>query len=597
MMNKEEVKKAINELVSLGEKYRGKYNRNLRLYEYTRNANIDDIKDGSTIGYYYRGYEETSSDVQQNIIKSCIDTLVSKIAAQKVRPFFNSVHGSFRDFQICKQAQQYFDLLYDMQNVGGTVDMVFRDCCIFSKGVVWADELEKKIKRALPFNIYTRPSEESYGKLTRVYYKQKNLPLTLLNEKYLKKINREEITTEYVDVGWYYDIVNHTKAVYIQQNNQVFVEEYDRPVLPFVFIHYSCPVLGSDATSIVDLLYGIQIEIDTILQKITEASRLNPALTFFVPEGSQVKASQLNNRIGNIVTYRPTPTMTASPVTTATPAFIDDQYIQLLDNLKTTAYELTGISKLSAQSAKPVGIDSGLGLRTITNIESERFQTQFNQVIQMYVDIARTCIEVFDPKDDILPENQKRVNLKWGDIVKEYENMSIQYSGADALSKDPATKLQQLQVLAQSGVIPPERIAQLMEIPDLESGYSMANNSINAVMSVIDDCIMKNEFNVPDYIPMDLLKKEILNTCLSLRASDYEKNAEDIAKLIQLYQNVIDKSTNAQEELAEMQAEQQAEMTAQLPPPQPVDNGALNQSGGNEQVELATPQITTEEGA
>ena len=588
-MTEEEVKKAINELVSLGEKYRGKYNRNLRLYEYTRNCNIDDIKDGSTIGYYYRGYEETSSDVQQNIIKSCIDTLVSKIAAQKVRPFFNSVHGSFRDFQVCRQAQQYFDLLYDMQAVGQKVDMVFRDSCIFSKGVIWTDELDKQIKRALPFNVYTRPSEESYGKLTRVYYKQKNMPLTLLHEKYRKKL--KGITTEYVDVGWYYDIVNHIKAVYIQQNNQLFIEPYDRPVLPFVFIHYSCPVIGSDATSIVDLLYGIQIEIDTILQKITEASRLNPALTFFVPEGSQIKAGQLNNRVGNIVTYRPTPTMTSSPVTTATPAFIDDQYLQLLDNLKTTAYELTGISKLSAQSAKPVGIDSGLGLRTITNIESERFQTQFNQVIQMYVDIARTCIEVFDPNDDILPADQKRVNLKWKDIVNEYENMSIQYSGADALSKDPATKLQQLQVLAQSGVIPPERIAQLMEIPDLENGYSMANNSINAVMSVIDDCIMKDVYDVPDYISTELLKKEILNTCLSLRASDYEKNIEDIAKLIQLYQNIIDKEKDAQETMEQMQAEN-------MPQQMPVDPTAL-QSGGEQpqQVQLATPQITNEQGA
>ena len=588
MMKEEEVKKAINELVSLGEKYRGKFNRNLRLYEYTRNCNIDDIKDGSTIGYYYRGYEETSSDVQQNIIKSCIDTLVSKIAAQKVRPFFNSVHGSFRDFQICKQAQQYFDLLYDMQNVGQTVDMTFRDCCIFSKGVIWCDELEKKIKRALPFNIYTRPSEESYGKLTRVYYKQKQLPLTLLNEKYKSKL--KGINVEYVDVGWYYDIVNHVKAVYIQQNNQLFIEPYDRPELPFVFIHYSCPVLGSDATSIVDLLYGIQIEIDTILQKITEASRLNPALTFFVPEGSQVKVSQLNNRVGNVVTYRPTPNMTGSPVTSATPAFIDDQYLQLLDNLKTTAYELTGISKLSAQSAKPVGIDSGLGLRTITNIESERFQTQFNQVIRMYVDIARCCIEVFDPNDDILPENQKRVNLKWKDIVAEYENMSIQYSGADALSKDPATKLQQLQVLAQSGVIPTEKIAQLMEIPDLESGYSMANNSMNAVMSVIDDCIMKDKYDIPDYVPLPLLQRETLNTCMSLRASDYEKNAEDIAKLIQLYQNIMDKMNNAQETMADIQEEQNM---AQMPP---VNPEALAQQGGQEQVKLATPQITTEEG-
>lgn len=588
MLNENEVKKAINELVSLGEKYRGKFNRNLRLYEYTRNCNIDDIKDGSTIGYYYRGYEETSSDVQQNIIKSCIDTLVSKVAAQKVRPFFNTVHGTYRDFQIVKQAQQYFDLLYEMQNVGEKCDMVFRDCCIFSKGVMWCDELEKQIKRALPFNIYTRPSEESYGKLTRIYYKQKQLPLTLLNEKYRKKL--KNIDLEYVDVGWYYDIQNHTKAVYIQQNNQVFVEPYDRPSLPFVFIHYSNPVLGSDATSIVDLLYGIQIEIDTILQKIAEASRLNPALTFFVPEGSQVKVSQLNNRVGNVVTYRPTPTMTGSPVTSATPAFIDDQYIQLLDNLKTTAYELTGISKLSAQSAKPVGIDSGLGLRTITNIESERFQVQFNAVIRMYVDIARCCIEVFDPKEDILPKDQKRINLKWGDIVKEYENMSIQYSGADALSKDPATKLQQLQVLAQAGVISQTRIAQLLEIPDLESGYSFANNSLTVVLAVIDDCVMKDEYAIPDYVPLDLLLEETINTMMSLRATGNEENYKDIEKLTILYQNILDKMENADEVSREIATKAQ-DLQQSAIEQQNMEQVAIPQQPQG-QVELATPNIT-----
>lgn len=583
-MKNDEIKKAINELVSLGEKYRGKYNRNLRLYEYTRNINIDDIKDGSTVGYYYRGYEETSSDVQQNIIKSCIDTLVSKIAAQKVRPFFNTVHGTYRDFQIVKQAQQYFDMLYDMQGVGQTVDNVFRDCCIFSKGVIYCDEIEKKIKRALPFNIYTRPAEESYGKLTRIYYKQKNYPLTLIGKEY----DIKGIDTEYADIGLYYDIVNHVKAIYVQQTGQLIVEKYERDTLPFVFIHYSNPVVGSDATSIVDLLYGIQIEIDTILQKITEASRLNPALTFFVPEGSQVKVSQLNNRVGNVITYRPTPNMTGSPVTSATPAFIDDQYIQLLDNLKTTAYELTGISKLSAQSAKPVGIDSGLGLRTITNIESERFQVQFNAVIKMYVDIARTCIEVFDPNDDILPKDQKRINLKWKDIVNEYENMSIQYSGADALSKDPATKLQQLQVLAQAGVISQTRIAQLLEIPDLESGYSFANNSLTVVLSIIDDCVMKDIYAIPDYVPLDLLLEECINTMMSLRAADSEKNYEDIEKLTILYQNILDKMENADEVSQEMSA-QAGEIQATAMEQQNAQQVAIPQQ---QQIEMATPQIS-----
>ena len=131
-----------------------------------------------------------------------------------------------------------------------------------------------------------------------------------------------------------------------------------------------------------------------------------------------------------------------------------------------------------------------------------------------------------------------------------------------------------------------------MEIPDLEGGYSIANNSINAVMAIIDDCVMKDKFEIPDYVSTQLLKSEILNTCLSLRASDHEKNQEDIAKLIQLYQNVIDKESNAQDSVVE----EQQEMAAQQ---QAMDLSAMQQpmgGQGQEQVELATPQITQEEG-
>ena len=52
----------------------------------------------------------------------------------------------------------------------------------------------------------------------------------------------------------------------------------------------------------------------------------------------------------------------------------------------------------------------------------------------------------------------------------------------------------------------------------------------------------------------------------------------------------MDKMNNAQETMADIQAEQNM---AQMPP---VNPEALAQQSGQEQVELATPQITTEEG-
>ena len=116
--------------------------------------------------------------------------------------------------------------------------------------------------------------------------------------------------------------------------------------------------------------------------------------------------------------------------------------------------------------------------------------------------------------------------------------MSIQYSGADNLSKDPSTKLQQLQQLAMAGVIPAARIPQLMQIPDLEMGYSLSNNAIDAVMTVIKSCIEDDVFDVPEFIPFELLKEEIINTQLSLTAAGYDRNKKDIMKLNKLYEQV-----------------------------------------------------------
>ena len=206
------------------------------------------------------------------------------------------------------------------------------------------------------------------------------------------------------------------------------------------------------------------------------------------------------------------------------------------------AYDTVGISQLSAQSKKPSGLNSGVALTTMEDVESDRFETQLNQVIRAYVDVAKTCIRVFDADKDVLPEISNRVSIKWSDIIKESDNMSIQYSGADSLSKDPSTKLQQLQSLATAGVIPSARISQLMQIPDLEMGYSLSNNAIDAVMEVIKECIEDDNFDVPEYVPFELLKEEIINTQLSLKAAGREKNAKDINKLSKLYEVVEDMS-------------------------------------------------------
>ena len=168
--------------------------------------------------------------------------------------------------------------------------------------------------------------------------------------------------------------------------------------------------------------------------------------------------------------------------------------------------------------------------------------------------------------------------------------MVVQLSAADSLSKDPSTKLQQLQMLAQTGIIPQTRIAQFMELPDIQSGYSLSNNAINAVLTCINDCIEKDVFEVPDYIPFTMLKEEIINTQLSLKAaaSEHNDNMEDIAKLTKLYESVETKEADWQADAA-LEAQTQASEGERTEDGLPVGTNVLTQEANMEQVPQGAP--------
>ena len=555
MISNNEILKNIAELETANSIRLQKYRRNLRKYLATPGLNIDTLTSNSaSVGYDYSintfSDGNTLSPPSINIIKSVIDTLVSKIATSKVRPFINTLNGSYKEMQTALQTQQFFDIFYEAQNVHMTVSKAFEDACIFDTGSIYIDKDTCSIKKCLPWQVYVLPAELVYNKLTRAYYKQNDYPVTLLPEDITKKFKKK---VNYVDYGIYYDTFNKVKATIIA-GHVVKTEPWDYDVLPFIFLYYNKPNIGTTSLSVVDILYTLQNEIDMIVSKISAAAELTPGNTIFLPEGGSVKATQLNNGVGNVLTYRPTPNMTGSPVTVATPAFIDGQYQMLLNDLIQRAYELVGISQLSAMSQKPTGLDSGIALSTMESIESDRFETQLKQVINAYVDIARVCVELFD--GDILPNSNRRLSISWNDIRKANGSLKIQFSAADALSKDPSVKLQQLQALAQSGIIPQSRIASLMELPDIQSGFSLANNAVNAVYAVINDCIENNNFELPTYVPFTLLKEEIINVQLSLKAANKKANAEDIEKLQKLYSIVEDKELEFQKSSEEMAMEQ-----------------------------------------
>lgn len=567
-MTKEEIIYQIQRLENFYGAYKSKCLRNLRLFTYSSTITLD-LSDTEVVGFYQRGTfnieDDLTSSIQENIIASCIETLCSKIASQKVRPFFNTVNGTFKEMQTARQAQIFFDLLYEENNVNKVVVSAFRDACIFDKGIVKIGD--EGISNRLPWNIFVDPKEVSYKQVTQVAEKLPKTPGRLLKLKYgiTKGVDFNLDYTVYE----YYDVMEHKKAVYVQELNYVKIEEYEPNVIPYLFIYYSDPIKGNTSQSVVDQLYGIQMQIDELLTVIKDSIQMNPGMTLLVPRSSNIKTNMLSNRTGQIVQYDPIPGQSANPVTYATNDIISPQFVEMLDKLKNDAYEIVGISQLSATSQKPDGLNSGVALSTMEDIESDRFETQLNNVIRLYVDIAKTCLDIFPPDENILPDDLVRANIKWADIVAARNNMKIQFSAAQSLSKDPSEKLKQLTTLAMAGVIPQSHIATLMELPDLQSGYNLTNNAFNAVYTFIDDVIKYGVPDViPEYLPTDkgqLLETEVINTMLSLAVKPVD-NAREIETLKQLLAKIQEVQLNSATN-AEMFAVQSlnAELTQAMP--------------------------------
>ena len=585
-MDKNQIISNINRLESRYSAYKSKCLRNLRLFTYSSTTTLD-ISESEVVGFYQRGTFSTSDDttsaIQENVIASCIETLCSKIASQKVRPFFNTVNGTFKEMQIAKQAQIFFDMLYEENNVNEIITDAFRNACVFDKGIVKISD--DGITNRLPWNVFFDPREVTYNQITHVAEKLPKTPGRILELKYGIKADRNLDYTVYE----YYDVMEHIKAVYVQELNKVVTHEYKPNIIPYLEIHYTNPVKGDTSQSVVDQLYGIQTQIDELLAVMKDSIAVNPGMTLLVPRSSNIKTNMLSNRTGQIIQYDPIPGQTTSPVTYATNDIISPQFVQLLDKLKNDAYEIVGISQLSATSQKPSGLNSGVALNTMEDIESSRFETQLNSVVRLYVDVAKACFDIFPPENDILPDDLNRANIKWADIVEARNNMKIQFSAAESLSKDPSEKLKQLVALSQAGVIPQSHIATLMELPDLQSGYNIANNAFNSVYTFIDNVLVSGILpdNIPVYLPKNkggLLETEIVNTMLSLSIKP-EINAKEIGLLQQLFSKVQEEQVNSSTN-AEMFAVQtlNQELTAAMPQiQQQVTNAATQMMTGGMQ--------------
>lgn len=511
---------------------------NIDFYEYQLmrywNDTSIDIRNDWDYHWHNIGFDPISdADLRRsaytNVIKSVIDSLVSKLANQKVRPYFNPINGTWKTKKVVKNIQQYFDILFDKEDINRKVSDAFRDACIMGRSYIFISPLNNKIMVLPAHCVATLKSEENYGEVKHGLVRLLHFPTSSLKDYDISYTGAQSRCSLYM----YFDTDEEVCKIFVNNSLKKTIP-YKHNEMPWITVYYNSPILGNESTSIVQELDGIQTQIDFINAQISAATQLTPANQTFVIEGSNLNPKDLSNKAGVVYGIKMPPGVNTPPVVSVQQRMFDPQWQQLLEYYIKQAYEIIGISQLSAMSKKPSGLDSGTALATMEDIESDRFETQVSNYIRVFVDLANLIIDIVDEDAEVLPSDINVSAIKWKDVKKQKQLFKIQYSAATALSKDPAEKIKQIVQMTQIGLITPDKVANFLDMPDLEDAYSEASATSDGVSQCISRAIEDDDFDIPTWVSYETLSNEITATQNQLYSAitGNEKDDKDTKKAL-----------------------------------------------------------------
>ena len=479
---------------------------------------------------------------QINVVKSAIDTLTSKVSQAAVRPYFNSVGGDFDTRQLIVQMQKYFDIWFDEQHAMPKSAICFRDACTFSRGIMYVDPEHQGLARIPAWMYCINPGEYDSKTITEVGLNMgRYVPLAkfkdyLKGKKLKDKLDADPHCCGQYDIYW--DLYHGFKyemfdGEFITDPLSLDYEIYDGLYRrPFVEIWYNQPVNGYFPPSLADELFALQKNIDSLLQRIDAATRNAIIGMVLVPEGSGMKASDIENGY-HVYPYQAS--VDGAKPEFMTPPPLDMAWVDILKYMIEQSYEIAGISQVSAASKIPSNVESGKMLDSLEATESERFNMQLQQYTHFLIDCARVAIDCFPKDKSIIDKKTDGDKLTWGKVRQSRALYEIQFTPASILSKNPEEKINQISSLAQQGIIDKGLIADLLEIPDLERAENSISASYHYCQRIIRNAVKDDDYDYFEGVDLQMLLREANKTLNVMHANgDKPEYANRVKKLMEM---------------------------------------------------------------
>lgn len=443
--------------------------------------------------------------VTENVIKSNVDTVAAVVAATDVRSRFQTDGGDWSTQRTAQHLEWYSEGMATLLDRHKQCHRAFRESAKKGTGcvAVYVDRFDQiRVEHVLVDDVVVPISECKNGQSPRQMHRR-------------MIVDREELRAEYPDHGveidkaqqsgrwakwadyrpiepgeiikiesWRLPIGIHGMKGYIPGRHTVTIdgcdlldEKWHKPHFPIWPIRWTERSSSWYGISLAEGIAGHQRNLNKMNWQ-TDRNLDQIAVPTTYVSAVDVNATVKPNRAGNFCVIR------GEKPTTVIPQAVSGEVWKRMADLKASAYEDSGVSRMAASAAKPAGIDSGVALREYRDQTTQRFAPQekafeeLNQIVDWAIlecckDLGAKAPKIYNmgPKFD-----QRRINWAKLDLV----TLKISMAPASTLSRTPAGRAQFVLELAQAGIISTDETRRLMEHPDIEEAMSLATAALEA---------------------------------------------------------------------------------------------------------------------
>lgn len=462
-----------------------------------------------------------------NVCYSCIDTLVSRIAGQnKPKPTFLTDNGHYKERFLANNLNNFIMGEFFRTKAYQLGTKALRDACLFGDGFIKVFRHDDKValERTLTTELLVDYNDGYYDN-PRSLIQKKMIDRGVAFEAFPRheelvakaqhgNVDNTPLSTETVSdqfiVSEAWRLPSSPKAkdgrhTIVCSSGVLLDEAWTKPVFPFAKIGYNPNPVGTFSQGLCEILMPTQMEIYKMLIVASQAIELMGVPRIYIDELSKIVETAFNNNIGTIIKGRGQPPQFLNAVSNAPEIY---EWIHwLIEN----AYQMSGVSAMSAASQKPAGLNSGEAQRVFLDTQDTRFAALERRYQDMYVDLAYLMVDcakdvaeetgsystVYPAKD-----GTREVDLPKAGILR--DTYLIQCFEESSLPRDPAGRQAKLSEMLAAGEITNQEFRRLSAFPDLQQSDSLAVALEERILHDLDEIIEHGKIdNPPDPFILD----------------------------------------------------------------------------------------------